>query len=92
MDGDRQRHFPDWSELDPGLAGSGQALIARLLEDGHGEDLRWLSKHCSESELADFLRRRGGRQLSRRSRAFWAVVLGVPEPAAPSLARDLWPL
>lgn len=92
MRGRPERHFPDWQELDPGRPGQRQALIGRLLEDGHGEDLHWLFEHCSESELADFFRERGGRQLSRRSRAFWSVVLGIADPGVSPLVKDLWPL
>jgi hypothetical protein len=45
-----------------------------------------------EAELAAWLERHGGRKLSRRSRAFWEVVLAaVPGPAAES-GDLLWPL
>ena len=72
-------------------------LIARLLEDGDGADLAWLAARAGEAGLADWLARRGGRQLSARSRAFWRLVLGRPgrpaETAPPgAAAADLWPL
>jgi hypothetical protein len=75
------------------LAPSGRGLlIARLLEEGDGEDLRWLLAEVPESELRAWVARHGGRKLSRRSRAFWADVLGTPagEPAA--FAAAVWPL
>jgi hypothetical protein len=67
-------------------------VIARLLEEGDGEDLRWLARATGEAELAAWVRRRGGRKLSRRSRAFWVCVLGVPAPRPAAAAAELWPL
>ncbi len=67
-------------------------LIGRLLEDGDGEDLRWLTAELSSGELAAWFAERGGRKLSRRSRAFWAAVLETPCPAVAPGAADLWPL
>ena len=80
----------DPETLDP-LAGC-SLLLAGLLEDGDGADLRWLTSQVPEPEIAAWLVRHGGRQLSRRSRAFWAAVLGVqPGPSAPA-GDSLWPL
>ncbi len=87
-----RRLFPDVAEdelLAPG--GRGQ-LVARLLEDGDEEDLRWLVATLGEAALARWFARWGGRRLSRRSRAFWRVVLGVEPPPPPPLAEALWPL
>ena len=67
-------------------------MIGRLLEDGDGADLAWLCETVPEEELAAWLEHHGGRKLSRRSRAFWEVVLAaVPSPAAAS-GDLLWPL
>lgn len=87
-----RRLFPD-VEVDDLLAPAGQGqLIARLLEDGDEEDLRWLVATLGEPALAAWFTRWGGRRLSRRSRAFWRGVLGA-EPSPPSpLAEALWPL
>lgn len=95
------RLFPHHAgaDLDPGKAAP--FLIGRLLEDGDGTDLRWLVASVSGADLAAWLARRGGRQLSARSRAFWRVVLGRPgerradapaEQGIPGDAADLWPL
>jgi hypothetical protein len=69
-------------------------VIARLLEDGDSTDLAWLCEAVPEAELADWLGRHGGRKLSRRSRAFWEVVLGAVSATAPEpqTRRELWPL
>ena len=82
-----RRLFPGYDST-PGLP----FLIARLLEDGDEADLRWLTRHVPETELADWLERRGGRQLSVRSRAFWELVLGRRAGAEASIRKDLWPL
>jgi hypothetical protein len=42
--------------------------------------------------LASLLERRGGRALSRRSRAFWERVLGATSAPPHRLAHELWPL
>ena len=67
-------------------------VVGRLLEDGTGAELRWLVAAVGAAELGEFVRRRGGRALSRRSRAFWERVLAVEAAAGPPLASELWPL
>jgi hypothetical protein len=67
-------------------------LIARLLEDGDAADLAWLLGTFPESEIVAWLACHGDRQLSRRSRAFWQVVLGLEASPANSSAEALWPL
>ncbi|HEX4952647.1 MAG TPA: hypothetical protein VF017_04530 [Thermoanaerobaculia bacterium] len=65
-------------------------LIGRLLEDGDSQDLAWLFAEVGAEAVRSWFRRAGGRQLSRRSRAFWAVVLDEePGPAAEG-AEELW--
>jgi hypothetical protein len=86
------RLFPgvDESGLDP----ASPQVIARLFEDGDVRDLRWLTEAVPEERLAEWLERHGGRQLSRRSRAFWEVVLGrAAGPRSPEpIGSALWPL
>ncbi len=90
------RLFPDY---DPDALAAPEArplLIARLLEDGDSVDLVWLVENVPERELAAWLRRRGARQLSVRSRAFWELVLsaaaGGADPETVGTVRELWPL
>lgn len=87
-----RRLFSSHEEDDLAPDRGGSLLIARLLEDGDSADLSWLATQISEPVLADWLGRHGGRQLSRRSRAFWEIVLG--REAGPSVpgAKELWPL
>lgn len=87
-----KRLFAHYEESDLTPERGGSFRIARLLEDGDSADLAGLVSQVSEPALADWLARHGGRQLSRRSRAFWEVLLG--REAGPSVpgARELWPL
>jgi hypothetical protein len=90
-----RRLFPHYepADLDP-ARGGGSLLVARLLEDGDGADLAWLAGAVPEPDLAAWLERRGGRQLSVRSRAFWQLLLGRPAAGEPPAANRsaLWPL
>lgn len=72
-------------------------MLACLLEDGGREDLAALGGSLPEATLAGWLTRHGARRLSRRSLAFWSVVLDRPDlqpERLPALAarRELWPL
>lgn len=87
-----RRRFPGYPEpllRDPAHR---TFLAARLMEEGNGEELRWLLATIGRGMLASLLERRGGRLLSRRSRAFWSRVLGVASSAPHPLAPELWPL
>lgn len=87
-----RRLFPHTPLTDADLAEPGSFVLARVLEDGDSRDLAWLVATVGEEGLARWLAERGGRQLSRRSRAFWRRVL-TTEPATPHpLAEELWPL
>jgi len=87
-----RRLFTHWDEEDLTPERASSLLLARLLEDGDAADLSWLTATFPEPEIAAWLARHGGRQLSRRSRAFWQVVLGVEAVPARPEAEALWPL
>jgi hypothetical protein len=87
-----RRLFPHYDEADLTLDRARSLLIARLLEDGDAADLARLLSTVSEPAVADWFARHGGRQLSRRSRAFWEIVLGRPAGPAHPEAESLWPL
>ncbi len=85
-----RRLFPHHRPEDLAADRAPGLLIPRLLEEGDAADLAWLFGAYGEARIAAWLGARGGRQLSRRSRAFWETALGVAAPA--SAAPDLWPL
>jgi hypothetical protein len=83
------------ARLDP--ASPDPCVLALLLEDGDRADLAWLCRQLPEGALAAWVERHGARRLSRRSLAFWAVVLehaDLQPERLPELARRraLWPL
>jgi hypothetical protein len=69
-------------------------LIGRIFEEGDTEDLRWLTANICEEDLLGWLRSYGCRQLSKRSLAFWAAVLGDGgiTDKRPTEIEELWPL
>jgi hypothetical protein len=68
-------------------------VVARVLEEGDGGDLRWLFSRCPETVVRDWFERHAGRALSRRSRWFWSRILSASAASdAPLAARLLWPL
>ena len=87
-----RRLFAAYAEEDLTPERAPSLLIARLLEDGDAADLAWLTATTPEPEIAAWLARHGGRQLSRRSRAFWQVVLGVAASPVNPDVEALWPL
>jgi hypothetical protein len=72
--------------------GHNTLVMAEILEAGGRSDLAWLAHEFGREAIAAFVRERGGRKLSARSRRFWSRALGVPEPPPHPLAEQLWPL
>jgi hypothetical protein len=88
------RLFPDYERADLEAPGARPFVLARLLEDGDGADLRafFRDSGMTAPAAAAWFAAHGGRQLSARSGAFWRLVLGTElGPAAPGAAA-LWPL
>ena len=81
-------HYPDAERLP---TDSPEFVIARLLEDGDGSDLRWLTSIFSETELSSWLNRHGSRLLTRRSLGFWRAVFDRPAPEISRPGEQLWP-
>ena len=75
-----------WVERSPGL------LIGKVLEEGNQRDLRWLTRTYTDEDLRSWLQDHGHRLLTRRSRAFWYLLLGLPGPETSEPGELLWPL
>jgi hypothetical protein len=84
--------FPGYGERELLAPEHRDFLVARLMEEGNGAELRWLVRAFGREALASLLARRGGRALSRRSRAFWQRVLAEGSAPPHPLAHELWPL
>jgi len=79
------------------------AILARVLERGRMEDVRWLIRKYGLPRIERFFRAGGHPEISRRTRLFWRAALKVrrdewPEPDASrerhdalGVRRDEWP-
>lgn len=79
-------HHPEPPDLDE----HPDFVIERLLDEGDSADLAWLVARSGEARLRAWLTAHGARRLGRRSRALWALTLGVEHPPPPT--RGLWSL
>jgi len=91
MPEDARRLFPHYEDEALDLQHSRSLILGRLLEDGDGADLAWLTANVPEDEIAEWFSRHGGRQLSARSRELWRVVLGREPGLVHPEAKALWP-
>jgi len=66
--------------------------LARLFEDGSSRDLLELFAGLDEPAARAWFLARGERALSRRSRAFWRIVLGAGTARPADPVHPLWPL
>jgi hypothetical protein len=86
------RHFDLEAPLGLVAAGERERALATLLEHGDRRDLSELFAAVPRTAAREWVRRHGGRRLSRRSRAFWTAVLDVETAPPPAAAGQLWPL
>ena len=87
------RAFPEYalSDLDPVI--DADLIIARVLEQGTRIEWRWLFQQYGLERIRDFVRRRGYATLSKRSFAYWRLVLDIDtyqQPPWAETARALW--
>lgn len=58
---------------------SAELVIARILERGGDEALRWLRKTLGDENLRSWILTRQGRGLDAKRLRFWQVILDLPE-------------
>jgi len=63
-------------------------IIERILERGSWEQVRWLFTTYGEERVTDWVQQHGFRLLSKRSFAFWRLVLGITHFQAPDWAHQ----
>ncbi|MEM9554874.1 MAG: hypothetical protein AAGC60_11490 [Acidobacteriota bacterium] len=86
-----RRLFDGYEPTDLEAPDARDFVIERLLEAGEGDELAWLLReHVDEATARAWFERHGGRRLSRRSRAFWALALGTTVPEPPVLGAEIW--
>jgi hypothetical protein len=78
--------FPeyDFEDVDPETHRG--VIIERVLERGSWEQVRWLFRTYGEEKVAGWVQQHGFRLLSKRSFAFWRLVLGITHFQAPDWA------
>ena len=55
------------------------SIMARIMERGTWEAMRWLRKTYEVPQIVSFLERRGRRILPLRELNYWALIAGVSE-------------
>jgi hypothetical protein len=58
--------------------GNRHTIVAKLLETGEWDAVRWLRARMSPDELREFLIRRRGRGIEPRRLRFWGLILDLP--------------
>ena len=61
-------------------------IIERILERGSWEQIRWLFRTYGEEQVAGWVQQHGFRLLSKRTFAFWRLVLKITDFQAPDWA------
>lgn len=85
-----QRLFAHYGEPENLAENAPGLVMARLMEEGDSNDLRWLTDTYSEKQITEWLVQHGHRQLSCRSRSFWQSLLNQPALATPDTTDELW--
>ena len=78
--------FPEYAFEDIDLTTHRGVIVERLLERGSWEQVHWLFDTYGEEIVADWVQRHGFRLLSKRSFAFWRLVLKITDFQAPDWA------
>ena len=70
-------------------------VLERILEYGSLGAVRWALRTYGAERLAEFLRGRGARTLSRKTLSFWTLILGLEgetcfQPSSLSRNRPYW--
>ena len=87
-----RRLFAHYDEPENLAEGAPGLVMARLMEEGDSNDLRWLTDTYSKEQITEWFVQHGHRQLSYRSRSFWQSLLNRPNLATHDTAEELWPL
>jgi hypothetical protein len=78
--------FPEYAFEDIDLTTHRGVIVERILERGSWEQIRWLFRTYGEQQVADWVQQHGFRLLSKRSFAFWRLVLKITDFHAPDWA------
>jgi len=73
-----RRYFWEYDPAQLRWNGNRQFIVARLLEVGGLDAVRWLLDHMSVEELRTFLVQRRGRGIAPERLRFWELILEIP--------------
>ncbi len=91
LPGRLQPLFPEYAPKALNVGKDRMLIIARVLESGGREDLRWLLKRYPGREIQRVIMEEGSRLLSTRSRKLWSLVFeATPLPLAAWRRADPW--
>ncbi|MDA8017248.1 MAG: hypothetical protein MPN21_07335 [Thermoanaerobaculia bacterium] len=90
LQGDTRRLFDGYDRAN--LEQHRTFVMSRILEEGDSDDLRRMAQVIPEPHWLSWFRQEGGFGLSRRSRAFWSLVLDADSSEPPPLRSEIWPL
>lgn len=65
-------------------------IFERVMSRGGWDAMRWLRGRYPKAQLAEFIRGDGGRRLSPRDLAYWALVCDVDVEPAAGGGRPRW--
>lgn len=83
--------FPEYdlSRLNAGRDST--LVIARVLENGGRDEIKWVFKRYTRGELSAFIAEDGARLLNPRSLRLWSLVLGAKPRPVPAWRKDgIW--
>lgn len=80
--------FPEYRFEEMKLESHSSVIIERILERGSWEQVRWLFSTYGEPRVTNWVRAHGFRLLSKRSFAFWRLVLDINEIHVPNWVRE----
>lgn len=86
-----RRLFPGYEPEALTAPGCRDFLIARLLDEGDSDDLRWLFSQLGTDEVRQRLDGPCRGKLSARSERFWRLVLDLTPLAPPAAGDEIWP-
>ncbi|HEX8829757.1 MAG TPA: hypothetical protein VF705_01240 [Longimicrobium sp.] len=83
-----ERYFNDYERVHTTWPETCDVIIARLLEKGGSEAVRWLRLNVGDDELREFITGRSGRGMHPRRLRYWAGDSGSAGGTRGRVGRD----
>ena len=69
-------------------AADSDLIIGRILAAGDWKSIQWLRRRLPDADLANWLKRRRGAELSARQLRFWELILELPHRQVNAWLKD----